>query len=401
VKILIVSQYYWPETIRINDFVSGLKKEGLDIYVLTGQPNYPEGKVYKGYAPWRLIEETHNQVKIFRVPIIPRGKKSIFFLSLNYISFIISASFFGAYKLRGHKFDYILTYGTSPIFQAVPAIFISRLKSSKKITWVQDLWPESLIATGHIKTKSIVSLLNYFVGWIYKHSDLLLVQSQLFIPSVKKLAGETQIQYFPQPGEEFHKKFFSKSNNLKFKRGFNVVFAGNLGSVQSLDTILDAAKILKNYHDIIFYLVGTGSEVNRIYERISTEKIQNVKLLGKFSPEKMANIYAQASALLLTLSDHEILNRTIPGKLQTYLAQSKPIIASINGESARIIYESKAGIVCSSGDSKALAKIVLQLKLMDKKKLSEMGKNAHFYYKTNFDIDLLIKKFIYLIGNIK
>jgi glycosyltransferase involved in cell wall biosynthesis len=317
------------------------------------------------------------------------------------MSFIISASFFGAYKLRRYKFDYVLTYGTSPIFQALPAIFISRLKSSKTITWVQDLWPESLIASGYIKTKSIVSLLNYFVGWIYKHSDLLLVQSQSFIPSVKKLAGETQIQYFPQPGEKFYKKNFYKPHGLKFKKVFNIVFAGNLGSVQSLDTILDTAKILKNDHDIIFYLVGTGSEANRIYERISIEKIQNVKLLGKFSPDEMANIYSQASALLITLSDHEILNKTIPGKLQTYLAQSKPIIASINGESARIIYESKAGLVCSSGDSKALAKIVVQLKLMDKNKLSEMGKNGHLYYKANFDIDLLIKKFIYLISNIK
>ena len=400
-KILLVSQYYWPETIRINDFISGLKKRGLEIYVLTGQPNYPEGKVYKGYAPWKLIEETHNQVKIFRVPIIPRGKNSIFFLSLNYISFIVSASFFGAYKLRRHKFDYILTYATSPIFQALPAIFISYLKSSKKITWVQDLWPESLIATGYVKTKSIVSLLNYSVSWIYKNSDLLLVQSQLFIPSVKELAGETQILYFPQPGEEFSKKLPHKSDGLKLKRGFNVLFAGNMGRAQSLDTILDAAKILKNNPDIMFYLVGTGSEASKVYERVSSEKIKNVSLLGKFSSEKMANIYAQASALLITLSDHEIFNRTIPGKLQSYLAQSKPIVGSINGEGARVIFDSKAGLVCSAGDSKGLAKAVLKLKLTDKKKLSQMGRNGLIYYKANYDIDLLSKKFVSLLKNIK
>lgn len=400
-KILLVSQHYWPETIRINDFIYGLKRNGLDIYVLTGQPNYPEGKVYKGYAPWKVTEETHNKIKIFRVPIIPRGKNSFFFLSLNYLSFIISASIFGAYKLRGHKFDYVLTYGTSPIFQALPAIFISHLKSSKKITWVQDLWPESLIASGYIKTKSIIYLLNYFVGWIYKHSDLLLVQSQSFIPSVKKLSGQTQIQYFPQPGEEFSNIKPFKSDRFKLKRGFNIVFAGNMGSVQSLDTILDAAKILKNNLDIMFYLVGTGSYAQKIHERVSSEKIENVRLLGKLSSDHIVNIYAQASVLLITLSDHEILNRTIPGKLQTYLAQSKPILGSINGEGARVIFDSKAGLVCSAGNSELLAKAVLKLKFTDKKILSQMGQNGLNYYKANFCIDLLSKKFMALLKNIE
>jgi len=400
-NILVVSQYYWPESIRINDFIFGLKKTGCKIYILTGQPNYPEGRIYTGYSSWKLTEELHNQIKIYRVPIFPRGKNSVITLALNYLSFIISGSIFGAYKLRNHKFDFVLTYGTSPIFQSLPAIFIAYLKSAKRIIWIQDIWPDSLIATGFVKSKNIILLVKYAVKWIYSHSDLILVQSRSFIPCIKKLSINTKIKYFPQPGERSYRGRFYKLNSLKLKDGFNVIFAGNMGTVQSLDTILNAAKILKNDLEVNFYLVGSGRELKRISNKISKEKIKNVKLLGKISPEYMHYIYKQASVLLITLSDFDSLNRTIPGKLQTYLAQSKPIIASMNGEGARIISESKSGIVCAAEDSEALAKAVIKLKSTNKKTLKKMAANAFNYYKANFDIDLLSAKFIKIIKNIK
>lgn len=400
-KVLVVSQYYYPEPFRISDFVSALRRAGCDVQVLTGQPNYPGGFKYPGYSWYKLTEEFYDYIKIWRVPLLPRGQKSAFRLILNYLSFMISATFFGMWKLRAQSFDYIIVYGTSPILQAFPALTLGRFKKAKVIIWVQDLWPESLVATNYVKNGLLIAVVRQLVAWIYKRCDLLLAQSEGFISVIKRISCGTPVRYFPQPGESLPPAAASKPPAFILGDGFNVVFAGNLGRAQALDTILDAAKILQRDEQIRFFLIGNGSETQRIQDRILRENIKNVILPGRFPSSEMSNIYTQASVLLLSLDNSDSLNITIPGKLQTYLSQGKPIVASMNGEGARIVLEAGAGLVSAAGDHQELAKSICYLKSLDCDILNSMGKNGSDYYLANFDIDMLAKNLLSILGDLK
>lgn len=391
-NLLIVSQHFWPEPFRISDFASALRVAGCEVTVLTGQPNYPEGRAYRGYSCQKLSEDFHDGIKVYRVPLVPRGQGSALGLTLNYLSFVASASLFGAWKLREKKFDYVLVYGTSPILQALPALLIGKIKKSKVIVWVQDLWPESLSATGYVYNKSIINAVRKLVSWMYKKSNLLLAQSEAFVTEIKKYSGHTPVRYFPQPAEVLITT--SKRCPLRFGNEFNIVFAGNLGAAQSLDTIIDAAKMLSERPDIKFWLIGSGSEENRIRQRTLDENVQNIEMPGRFPVEEMAGIFKQASALLVSLADQDILNKTIPGKVQTYLAQGKPIIASMNGEGARIILEAGAGIASPAGDAKGLARAALNTAQQNHEALALMGKSGLAYYQTHFEIHSLAKGLI-------
>ena len=195
-RVLVLSQYYWPENFRINELTTALQARGVVVEVLTGKPNYPEGVIFEGYSAWGCIHEMHQGVRIHRVPLSPRGR-SVTFLSLNYLSFILSGIFFGTWLLRGRTFDAIFIFAPSPILQAIPGIWLGWLKKSPVLLWVQDLWPESLSATGYITHPSILKIIEIIVRWIYCRVDLLLVQSKAFLTRVKNLAGRTPVVYYP------------------------------------------------------------------------------------------------------------------------------------------------------------------------------------------------------------
>jgi glycosyltransferase involved in cell wall biosynthesis len=386
-RVLVITQYFWPETFRINEVVESLQQAGCSVSVLTGQPNYPDGKAFPGYRACATGREEHPAgYLIYRVPVVLRGSGTARRLAMNYLSFVISASIQGRRLLRGQRFDVIFVYGISPILQAIAGISLRRSMRSVLVTWVQDLWPQSLEVTGFVTNRRLLSLVEAIVRWIYRRSDLLLVQSQAFIPVVQPMAGGTLVKYHPNPGElPFSQTAPGNNSIVKFEPGFNVVFAGNLGTVQALDTVLEAAELLLDHPHIRIVLVGSGSRGEHLIKEAARRGLRNVQFAGRMPPQAMPSILAQASALLVSLVHSPIMSQTIPSKIQAYLAAGRPIIACLDGEGARVIEEAGAGIACAAEDAQGLARTILRIHSMPDFELQRMGEAGRSYYRQHFD----------------
>ena len=395
-RILVVSQHYWPESFRINEVVDSLIESGCDVTVITGQPNYPGGLIFPGYMSWAASKATYElKYDIFRVPLVPRMKGRSWHLILNYLSFCGSACIFGTWLLRKRKFDIIFVYATSPIIQVIPAIWFARLNRAKLITWVQDLWPQSLEATGFIKNSILLNAISMLAHWIYRRNDLLLVQSEAFVPLVKAAAGSVPVKYHPNPGElAFGEPESTAAPVLKLESVFNIVFAGNLGAAQALDSVLDAATILLPHHDVRIVLVGSGSRGEWIHQEVQRRQLVNVQLTGRFPIAAMPGILRQASVLLVSLGRGPGMGMTVPSKLQAYLAAGKPIIAFLDGEGAKVLEASGAGLSCAAEDSAALARTVLRLKSLSPEELSRMGDAGLDFYQRHFDPRMLCENLV-------
>ena len=395
-KILLVSQYFWPENFRINDLISGLKERGHDVQVLTGMPNYPRGRLFDGYSMFRSFKESFEGVPVFRVPLIPRGNGDNLRLVLNYLSFIVSACTLGPFRNFGHV-DLILIYEPSPITVCLPALLLKKLKSAPVMFWMQDLWPESLSATGAVRSEKILKLVELMVRVIYKGCDRILMQSRAFLDPIKRLGGDPKrVLYFPNSSEKFYKPLTvdkNASERTLLPDGFRVTFAGNIGSAQDFDTILTAAEYFKNHKDIKLVVLGDGRMFKWVKSQVRTRKLENtVHLLGRHPAEAMPRYFALSDALLVTLRKKPIFALTIPSKVQSYLACGKPIIASLEGEGARVVEDAGAGVICPTENPKALADAILKLYNMSATDREEMGRNGRRYYEKNFDREMLLDR---------
>lgn len=395
-KILIVSQYFWPENFRINDLAIELQNRGHEVSVLTGQPNYPDGVIFQAYKDKPEKYLNYNGVKVFRVPLLERGtgSKKLF---LNYLSFVLSASFVGPIKLAGRKFDRIFVFEPSPITVGLPAIILKYIKKAPIIFWVLDLWPETLSAIDVVKSKTVLKSVGVLVSFIYRHSDLLLAQSCSFIDSIRKYCdAEEKIRYFPSWAEDI----FSENDVVLAKEvppskvgTFSIMFAGNIGNAQDFASIMDAAEILKLHTEIRWLIVGDGRMAEWVKRESHCRGLgNNFIMFGAYPLERMPSFYASADALLVSLKNEKIFSTTIPGKVQSYLASGKPIVAMLNGEGARIIQEAGAGYVCNAGDGQGLAKIILKMASHSDKERSQMGKLGKKFYQSEFDKNILIDR---------
>lgn len=395
-RILILSQHFWPETFRINEIAIALRDAGCTVSILTGQPNYPEGRTFTGYDSSAMAAEDWEGMTIHRVPLRPRGPGGARNLVLNYLSFIASASIFGPWVLRGKPFDVVFVYGTSPILQAIAGIVLRQVKRAALVTWVQDLWPESLETTGYVRSPRALAAVGAVVRWIYRRNDLLLAQSNAFVTSVQPMAGRTPVVYHPNPGElAFSTPRSAQPPALTLPPGFSIVFAGNLGTVQALDTIVEAAELLRGEADIRWVMVGSGARSAWLAEEIARRGLgQNVLLAGRFAPEAMPGILAQASALLVSLVHSPIMSQTIPSKVQAYLAAGKPIIASMDGEGAEVVCEAGAGLTCAAEDATGLAQAVRSLRDLDSAARQHMGEAGQAYYARHFEPAALARQLV-------
>lgn len=404
-KILVVTQYFWPENFSINDLVSGLIEKGHEITVLTGIPNYPAGNFFPGYGIFRNSRQLYRGAKIIRVPLISRGKGGHLRLAFNGVSFAFFASILAPFVCRD-SYDLIFVYEPSPVTVGLPAIVLKKIKSAPIVFWVQDLWPQSVSAAGAGCPRFILSLLKKLVHFIYKACDLILVQSKAFIPCVRDSAvEEKRIVYFPNSVQDFYQPIEPGDNLEERKKlpfGFIIMFAGNIGSSQDFDTVILAAEEIKGNKEIHWVILGDGRMRSWAQEEVRKRNLGgNFHFLGRYPAETMPRYFALADVLLVTLKDEEIFKLTIPSKIQAYLACAKPVIASLNGEGARIIEESRAGFSCPPENPKALAQLALRMYYMKKEERMEMGLSGRKYFEKNFEFNMLIEQLDGVIRNVK
>jgi glycosyltransferase involved in cell wall biosynthesis len=384
-RILVFSQHFWPETFRINDVARGLRDAGHEVQVLTGQPNYPDGAVYPGYRAAACSTQDWLGIPVHRVPLVPRGSASARRLIANYLSFIASSAVLGLWRLRGQRIDVVLVYATSPLLQAIGAWVVACAKRAALVTWVQDLWPQSLEVTGYFKRGRALAIVEWWVRWIYARQDLVLIPSRAFEPEVRALAPpELRIAYLPNAGDDDHAASASSPPALMLDPGFNIVFAGNLGTAQALETVLDAAAALRDLPAVRFVLVGSGQRGAWLQEQIRERGLANVQLAGRFAPDQVPGILAQAQATLVSLRRDPAMALTVPSKVQSYLAAGRPIIAALDGEGARIVTEAGAGIACPAEDALALAAAVRRLIALSGAERDAIGRAGRVYHEAHF-----------------
>lgn len=401
-RILIITNHFFPENFRINDLALGLKERGHDISVLTGVPNYPEGKFFAGYGIFKKRVEHYKGIKVMRVPMIPRGKGKSWNLVLNYLSFAVMSCLFAPFYCRD-KYDVIFVFETSPVTVGLPAIVVKWIQSTPIIFWVLDLWPESLSATGAIRSVKTLSLIRRLVRFIYSKCDKILVSSPGFVQSIEAVGGYSGgIGYFPNWVEPDYLIQNEAVSTYVLPEGFIVMFAGNIGVAQDFETILLAAENLIAYPDIHWVILGDGRRTDWVKAEVQKRGLlEQFHLLGRFPAETMPGFMASADALLMTLKREPIFALTVPGKMQTYLASGKPIIAGLDGEGAHLVKEAKAGLACPAESPDELSELVLEMYKMSPEERQRLGVNGLLYCKSNFDRDKLFDKLESLMEEFK
>jgi len=394
-NILIVSQYYWPENFRITDLAEEMVSRGHQVCVTTGLPNYPEGKLYGGYK-WKIVREEHNGVHIIRSPVITRGNGSNIRLFMNYLSFAIISSVVTPLKLK-NKVDVVFVFGVSPVTSAIPAIVLKKLIKKPVLFWVLDLWPDSVFVNDRLRSSMLKNIISKLTSFINRSCDKLLVQSKgFYAPIVKSGVDSENIYYVPSWAEtiffDINKEKLHSKDSVELEKRFYITFAGNIGAGQDIECIVEAIKKLLKVNTSIHWLfIGEGSRYEWLERNVEKYGLGGVvHLIGRQPLNSMPYYFHISSVLIASLRDEYIYSLTIPGKIQSYLASGKPIISVINGETCRVVTESKSGIAVSSGDVDGLVEAAIELFSMSENDRNELGKNGKKYYKKMFERSMVI-----------
>lgn len=393
-KILVVCQHFYPETFRVNDICYELVKKGHEVTVLTGLPNYPKGNIYEGYRWFRNRNQVHNGVKIKRCSLVGR-KKSTLMMGINYLWF----AFFGCIKALFMKkdFDVVYVYQLSPITMCWPAIVVSKSKKIPLILHCLDQWPIS-VTTGPIGEDSLLYKILYKISvWTYRKSDRIIISSKSFEQYFEKelhiSAMDKGLVYYPSYAESIYSDLDKIEDDI-----FDIVFAGNIGPAQSVETIVEAANLLKEYKKIKFHIVGDGLNLIECKNMAIDYGLKNIEFYGFHPVEEMKTYYSLADCFIITMVDNKVVNSTLPAKIQSYMLAGKPIVGAISGEVKAVVEEAKCGYCTNSGNYENLAEIILRV-YNDKDNLTILGKNALNYYKSNFEKEKCIKDLENILSN--
>jgi glycosyltransferase involved in cell wall biosynthesis len=392
-KILFVSQYFYPETFKGNEIVFDLVKRGHEVTVLTAKPNYPDGKFYKDYSFFGKRSEIIGGAKIIRTLVYPRKNGRGIHLILNYLSFVFFSYFTFLFRVRD-KFDVIFVQQLSPVTMALPGLWAKKKHNTPLLLWVLDLWPESILAASSFKNKRIIGLLDRLVRNIYNKSDLVLISSKYFKDSIfEKLEDKAkEIVYFPNWAEDVYTNEIDSSIAIPvLPQGFNIMFAGNVGESQDFETILKAAQLTVG-KKINWIIVGDGRKTDWIKNEIKNNQVKNVFLLGRFDLVMMPSFFQKADVMLVSLKDEPVFALTVPAKIQAYMASGKIILGALNGEGNKLINESGSGFAVAAGDFNALSYKAIELCQMETQKKNDMEHNSKVYYDNNFSKAMLFDK---------
>ena len=400
-KLLIICQYFYPEQFRVSDVCFKLAEMGHDITVLTGLPNYPAGEIFDGYQ-WEILQkkdsyqphlgaycEEINGVHVYRVKLSPRktGKKN---LAFNYLSFAYHSS--KAAKAMANasiEFDKILVFQFSPVTMAIAGIILKKRLQRPLFLYCFDLWPESIVSAGLPNHGPIYHGILLLSRWIYRQADTILISSKNFRKYFnEKLKISSKISYLPIYAEDLF-----TAVNKEISGTTNLVFAGNIGEMQSMETIVKAADHVKNHDRIHFHIVGDGSALDRSKKLAEELRLENITFHGRHPLEEMPQFYDMADAFLVTLKKDEFISYTLPGKVQSYMACGKPILAAIDGETSDVIKEAGCGLCCPAEDDKGLAEIILRFS-EDKENRQKYGDCSKAYYAEHFSSEAFFRSLL-------
>lgn len=394
-RILLVSQYFDPEPFRINDLVRAWSERGHRVEVLTGLPNYPAGRLYPGYSLRGPYRERLAGAEVRRVPLVPRGRRRGLRLALNYLSFA-AVGWLAGPRAVGRDAEVIVVYAPSPILACLPALRLGRRLGAPVAVWVQDLWPESLAATGVVRSPRLLRIAARVVRGIYRRCDLVLVQSEGFVDAVRAVCPEARrVRVLPNWAEPFYRPLEIEAGapeRGELPDGFTILFAGNLGSSQALETVLAAADLLRE-RPIHWVFVGDGNRRRWLEDESRRRGLDGrVRFLGQRPPERMPRYLALADVLLVSLRRDPTFAATIPTKVQSYLAAGKPILAALEGEGARVVEFSGAGRVVPPEDPEALARAARELHELGAAARARMGERAREHSVRHFDRERLVSR---------
>ena len=396
--ILIISQYFYPEQFRINDIALEWIKRGYKVTVLTGIPNYPQGKFFEGYGWRQKRNETWNGVDIIRLPIIARGHSSVG-LICNYLSFVVSGYFWKVFtKLKP---DTIFTYEVSPMTQALIGVWLSKKRKIPNILYVTDLWPQNVEIITGIHSKFIIGPISKMVNYIYKHCDKIFISSKSFKKDIcsriecGSRSADEKIIYWPQYAEDFYKPLSdAPQKDIPQDGVFNIVFAGNIGYAQGLGILVDVAKQLQEKDLLVrFNIIGDGRFKSELVGRIKKVGIERYfNFIDRKPAEEIPEYFFFADALLICLSKSDVFSMTIPAKTQSCMACGKPILVSADGEVQEIIRDSGSGLASDAEDIDGLVKNITDIANMSQQELNQLGENALHYSQEYFNKYALIEQ---------
>jgi colanic acid biosynthesis glycosyl transferase WcaI len=387
-RILIVTPHYWPEAFRITEVAEELVGRGHRVEVLTNLPNYPGGRFFEGFGLGGPYEQERGGVRVHRVPEVPRGLGGSFRLALNYLSFALFASL-RALSLATRRWDVVFVFGVSPVTAILPAALLRAVRGVPVVTWVQDLWPESIAAVGFQRIPGVYLLAEAISGWLYRRCDRVLGTSRAFGGRLAPRGVRPErFGYLPQWADSVFDSPWPQSASVPagWPDGFVVLFAGNLGRAQGLATLIEAAERLRAEPELRWVLLGDGSLRAWLEGEVARRGLSDrVVLLGRRPVGEMPAFYARAGALLVSLAADEAMALTVPAKLQSCLAAGRPVIGSIDGEAARLIEESGAGWAAAAGDAAGLADAVLRLSRLSREEREALGARGRAFARLHFD----------------
>ncbi len=392
--ILVISQYFYPEEFRINDICKEWVQRGYKVTVVTGIPNYPQGKFFDGYGWFRKRKETHEGVEVIRLPLIPRGHNALM-LVLNYLSFVVSGFFWQLFT--SVKADKVFIFEVSPMTQALAGVWYAGKRKIPCYIYVQDLWPENVEIVTGIHNRYIIGAIDKMVDYIYKKCDKIFATSPSFVKRIEERKAawdgtKSKVSYWPQYAEACYQPVERKAlPDMPEHDRFKIAFTGNIGYAQGLDILPKTAALLKRDGVLCqFIILGEGRYRTEFEQEIRKNGVQDMFcLLGRKKPEEVPFYLAWCDAAFISFADNPLFEMTIPAKLQSYMACGMPILAAAGGETKRIVEEAQCGIVCEMGDVQGLAEAIrrLQRELVETNKKAS---NATAYNNTHFNKDKLL-----------
>lgn len=389
--ILLITQYFYPETFRVNDLAVEWVKRGYKVTVLTGIPNYPMGKFFEGYDKKHRTRETWNGVNIIRIPLVARGNSSnklvnAVGMTRNYFSFVQSGKKWVKSKEAAELHaDLVFTFEVSPMTQAKIGVWYGKKYNVPTFLYVTDLWPENVETVTGIHNRLIIGPIDRMVDKIYRDTGTLFASSQSFVEAIvnrKNPVDRKKVHYWPQYAEDFYRPMEAqKIDGIDDDGSYKIAFTGNIGTAQGLDVLPKTASLLKG-EKIKFIIVGDGRYQPEFERQIKELNVQDMfTMIPRVQTDKIPAILSACNAGFISFRNIDLWQKTIPSKLQSYMACGKPIIASASGETQRIIDESQCGICAEIGNPEALAEGIRKMMILDNIK---MGENSRAYFETHF-----------------